>query len=57
MAVVTLSKIKMIKGGNMSKLIDRLRDAMVALIEVIAGATLPPPKLIPIKVAADKRRR
>ena len=57
LAVVTLFKTDKIMGVNMSKLIDRLRDAMVALVEVIAGATLPQPKLIPIKVTADKRRR
>lgn len=44
-------------GGIMTKLIDRVRDAVVALVEVIAGATMPQPKLIPIKVVAGKSRR
>ena len=41
----------------MTKLIDRVRDAVLALVEVIAGATLPRPKMIPIKVVAGKPRR
>ena len=41
----------------MTKFIDRLRDAVLALADVVAGATLPMPKLIPIKVTAGKPRR
>ena len=41
----------------MTKFIDRVRDAVLALVEAIAGATLPRPKLIPIKVGAGKSRR
>jgi hypothetical protein len=44
-------------GGNMTKFIDRLRDAVVAVVDMIGGATLPAPKLIPIKVTAGKTRR
>ena len=40
----------------MIKFIDRVRDAVSALVEAIAGATLPQPKLIPIKVTAGKPR-
>jgi len=36
----------------MTKFIDRVRDAVLAVLEAIAGATLPQPKLIPIKVGA-----
>ena len=41
----------------MTKFIDRVRDAVLALVEVIAGATLPQPKLIPIKAVAAKSKR
>ena len=42
---------------SIAKIIDRVRDAVLALVEVIAGATLPQPKLIPIKVGASKPKR
>ena len=38
------------------KFIQSGRDAILALIEMIGKATLPQPKLIPIKVTAGKRR-
>ena len=41
----------------MTKFIDRLRDAVEAVVEVIAGAILPQPKLIPIKVTVPKPSR
>lgn len=41
----------------MTKFIDRIRDAFLALVEAISGATLPQPKLIPIKVVAGKPKR
>ncbi len=41
----------------MPKFIDRSLDAIRALLELIGGATLPAPKLIPIKVTAGKGRR
>jgi len=41
----------------MTKFIDRVRDAVLALVEVVAGAGSPPPELIPIKVVAGKPRR
>ena len=44
-------------GGNMIKFIDRVRDAVLALVDLVAGAPLPAPKLIPIKVATGKQRR
>ena len=44
------------KGGVMFRFIDRLRDAVNAVVEVIAGTTLPQPKLIPIKVIVSKPR-
>ena len=44
-------------GESMTKLIDRVRDAMSALVEAIGGATLPKPELIPIKVTVEKPQR
>ena len=41
----------------MTKFIDRVRDAVLALVDAIAGATLLQPKLIPIKVVAGKAKR
>ena len=41
----------------MSKYIQRALDALLALVERVGAATLPQPKLIPIKVAAGKPRR
>ncbi len=41
----------------MTKFIDRVRDAFLAVLEAISGATLPQPKLIPIKVVVGKSKR
>ena len=41
----------------MIRFIDRLRDAVLAVVEAIGAVTLPVPKLIPIKVATGKSRR
>ena len=38
----------------MSKIIQRGLDAIDALVKLIGAASLPAPKLIPIKVAAGK---
>ena len=55
--MLTLSYGQADPGGIMTKFIDRVRDAFLALVEAIAGATMPQPKLIPIKVTAGKPKR
>lgn len=41
----------------MPKFIRRGLDAVLALVDHVGAVTLPQPKLIPIKVVADKTRR
>ena len=41
----------------MSKIIQRGLDAIDAWVKLIGAATLPAPKLIPVKVVAGKPRR
>ncbi len=41
----------------MPKFIQRGLDGLLALVELVAGLTLPAPRLIPIKVTAGKDRR
>ena len=41
----------------MTKFINRVRDAFLAVVEAISSATLPQPKLILIKVVAGKSKR
>ena len=44
-------------GGIMPKFITILRDAALAVIELVGNATLPAPKRVPVKVGAKKSRR
>ncbi len=41
----------------MPKFIRQGLDALLALVELAGAATLPPPKLIPIKVVAERTWR
>ena len=41
----------------MAKIIQRGREAIDALVKLIGAATLPAPKLIPVRVVAGKSRR
>lgn len=41
----------------MPKFITILRDAALAVIELVGNATLPAPKRVPVKVGAGKSRR